>query len=94
MRGPTGSLFLGFDRTAQLVAVVFDQGVAYGLQVAGHDLVELVERQIDAVVGQAVFGKVVGANPLAAIAGADLGLPLVGPLFVFLTLLLFVDPRS
>ena len=67
-----------------MVAVVFDQGVDHGLQVAGHDLVELVEREVDAVVGQAVFGKVVGADPLAAVARADLRLAFVARLAVFL----------
>ena len=56
---------------AELLAVVVDQRVGHRLQVAGDDLVELVQREADAVVGQAILREVVGANPLAAVAGAD-----------------------
>ena len=37
-----------------------------------HHLVELVERQVDAVVGAAALGEVVGADALGAVARADL----------------------
>ena len=40
---------------------------------AGDDGVELVQRQVDAVVGDAVLREVVGADALAAVAGADQG---------------------
>ena len=55
-------------RIAELLAVVVDQRVGDRLQVAGEDLIELVQRQPDAVIGQPVLGKVVGTNPLAAVA--------------------------
>ena len=67
---------------ALLLAVVFDQGVDHRSEVAGQDIVELVERQVDAVIGEAVLGKVVGADPLAAVARADLRLAFAGPLGV------------
>src|SRR5262249_49968095 len=47
---------------------------------AGHDLRQLVEREIDAVVGHAGLRKIVGADPLGAVAGADLAAPLRGAL--------------
>ena len=71
---------------AELLAVVVDQRVGHRLQVAGDDLVEVVQREADAVVGEAVLREVVGANPLAAVAGADERLALGGPLGVFLLL--------
>ena len=66
------------ERRPLLLPLVFHQGVDHRIEVAGDDVVELVEREVDAVVGQAVFGEIVGADPLAAVAGADLGLALVG----------------
>ena len=41
---------------------------------AGQHLVELVKREVYAVVGDAALRKVVGADALRAIAGADLAL--------------------
>ncbi len=67
------------------------QGVGDRLQVAGDDLVELVERQVDAVVGHAVLREVVGADPLAAVAGADEALALGGPLGLLLLQLGIVE---
>jgi hypothetical protein len=43
---------------------VVDQRVGHGLHVPGDDLVELVERQADAVIGDAVLGKVTLASPI------------------------------
>ena len=48
------------------------QGVDEGLELAVHDLGELVQRQAHAVVGDPVLRKVVSADLLAAVAGADL----------------------
>ena len=42
---------------------------------AVHDLLQLVERQIDAVIGDAALRKVVGADALGAIAAAHLQAP-------------------
>src|SRR5881392_2229365 len=46
----------------QFVAIVLDEGVGDGLQVAANDLIELVDREADAVIGDAILRKVVGAN--------------------------------
>ena len=76
---------------AQGAAIVVDQCIGDRLQISGDDLIEFVQREIDAMVGDPVLGKVVGANPLAAVPGADQRLSLVGPfLFFFLA---FVDRR-
>lgn len=41
------------------------------IKVAVHNRTKLVERQIDAVVGDAALRVVVGANAFAAVAAAD-----------------------
>jgi hypothetical protein len=51
--------------------VVSGKGVDDLIEAALHDQIELVEGESDAVVGDAVLGEVVGANFLAAVAGAD-----------------------
>src|SRR5712692_3472425 len=62
--------------------------------VAGHDGVELVKSQIDAVIGDAVLREVVGADAIAAVAGADEGAALFGPFLVQFLLLHFVQPAA
>src|SRR5205823_13822105 len=62
--------------------------------VAGDDIIELVEREIDAVIGEAILGKVVGADAIAAVAAADKRAPLLGPLPMDFLLLHFVKPAA
>src|SRR5580658_4231381 len=52
----------------------FDQG----LELAIHYGFELVDSESDAVIGEAVLREVVSADLLAAVAGADHGLALLG----------------
>ena len=60
---------------------------------AGHHVLQPVEGQVDAVVGEPTLREVVGADALGAVAGADLG-PAVGrPRGVLLPALLVVEPR-
>ena len=49
------------------------------VEVALHHLVELVERQADAMVGQPALREVVGADPLRPVAAADLALAVRRP---------------
>ena len=49
---------------------------------AGNDLRQLVERQVDAVVGDAALREIVGADAFRAVAGADLAAPVGGALGV------------
>src|SRR5437763_9805003 len=56
-------------------AVGFDQGVEQLVEVAGQHLVELVDREPDAVVGHPVLLEVVRADLLRPAAAADLGPP-------------------
>src|SRR5699024_9391908 len=60
---------------------------------AVHHLAELVQRQVDAVIGDATLGVVVGANPLAAIAGTDQRAPLVGLLLMAAVMGGLLEPR-
>ena len=50
--------------------VVRDERVDDGLQAAFQNQVELVQRKADAVAGEAVLREVLGADLLAAVAGA------------------------
>src|SRR5690606_2487157 len=48
------------------------------VEVAFHDLIELVEGQVDPVVGHPPLREVVRADPLGAVAGADEAAPALG----------------
>ena len=48
-------------------AVVLDQGPGQGEQVTLDDLVQIVKRQADPMVGHAVLRKIIRPNPLRAI---------------------------
>ena len=50
-----------------------NQGVGDFFQVTVHHKIELVQGEVDAVVGYAALGVVVGADALAAVAAADEG---------------------
>src|SRR5262249_53432266 len=63
------------------------------VELAVHDAVDLVERQVDAVVGDAALREVVGADALRAVARADQGLARRGGLRRELLLLLVLDAR-
>src|SRR5512134_3805597 len=51
--------------------VLLREGVRQLGEVAVHDRVDPVEREVDPVVGDATLRKIVGADALAAIAAAD-----------------------
>src|SRR5277367_4052440 len=61
---------------------------------AVHDPVERIERQIDAMVGQPPLRKIIGADSLRPVAGADLGTPLLRPLGVQLLVSRVEDARA
>ncbi len=60
---------------------------------AFHDLVQLVERQVDPVIGDTALRKVVRPDPLGAIPAADLVTPLICALLRRLLPFHLVDPR-
>ena len=58
------------------------QGGDQFVEVAVEHGIETVERQIDAVVGDAALREIVGADALRAVAGADLTFAVCGNLGV------------
>src|SRR3990170_73925 len=60
------------DIGEQLRLVIGDQRVDDLVEFAHHHPVELVERQIDAMVGDAALREVISADPLRAVARTDL----------------------
>src|SRR5262249_41024896 len=77
-----------------LLLVVVAQGADDLGEVAGDDGVELVQVQVDAVVGDAVLREVVGADALAAVARAYHRLARLGPLAVQPLLLALEDAAA
>ena len=70
---------LRFSVALQLFRLVgSDEGVDQLVQSAVHDGVDFIERQADAVVGDAALREIVGADALVAHAGADLAAALGG----------------
>ena len=83
------------DEARELVGLVLGgERVGEVVQVAVHDLLDLVQREVDAVVGHAALREVVGADAVGAVAGADEALPLGGLLRRLLALLLVLDARG
>src|SRR5882672_1444182 len=78
----------------QLGLVLRGESVGELGQVAVHDVLDLVQREVDAVVGHAALREVVGANAIGAVAGADEALPLRGLLRGGFTHLLRLDARG
>ena len=50
-----------------------NQGIGDFFQIAVHHKIQFVQGKVDAVVGYAALGIVVGADALAAVAAADQG---------------------
>ena len=83
------------DRVQQLGLVLGDQRVGQLEEIAVHDRRDLVEREIDAVIGDAALRKVVGADALGAVAAADQRACASPPSFALLLAhLLVLDARG
>src|SRR4029077_4227100 len=63
-------------------------------KLAFHHQIELVEREIDAMVCDAVLREIVSADLFGAIAGLDLSAALGGDGFMLLGLLHFIETRA
>src|SRR5207248_3049764 len=63
------------------------------VELADHDAVDLVERQVDAMVGDAALWKVVRADALGAVTRADEALSRRGGFRLLLALALVTDAR-
>ena len=65
-----------FRHRGKLLGLMFGhQRVAQFADVAVHDVVHLVQGEVDAVVGDAALREIIGANALAAVDRADLAGP-------------------
>src|SRR4029450_1509905 len=58
---------------------------------AFHHLRQFVDREIDAMIGDAALRKIIGSNPFRAIARSNLAAPFRGPLGVALAALLVIE---
>jgi hypothetical protein len=74
--------------------VLLLQRIEQLVEIAVHDLVQLVERQIDAVIGHPPLRKVVSADALRSVAAADLQTPRPGLRAALLLLLRGKQPRA
>src|SRR5215831_19014956 len=87
----TASLYLQFQ--ALLLVEIFE-GLDQLPQVPGDDGIEFVQVEIDTVIADAILRKVVRADALAAVAGADQGTPLLCPFAVEFLLLHLVKAAA
>ncbi len=86
---------LAFAVREQRRLMMGDEGVDHFVEgLARDDLFQLVEREIDAVVGQTALRKIVGADALRTVARADLRAPVGGAFGVEFLPLGVVDPRA
>lgn len=61
-----------------------DEGIEEGIEIAFDEVREVVEGDLDPVIGDAVLGEVVGADLFGAVAGTDLAAAFAGHLLGFL----------
>ena len=64
------------------------------LQLAFHHLIQLMQREADAVIRNAILREIIGADLLAAVAGAHHAAPLRADFFLLLLELHLVEPRT
>ena len=48
-----------------------NQGINHFIQRTLHHLVQFIQGQVDAVIGDAPLGKIIGADPFRAVSTAD-----------------------
>src|SRR5262245_16216060 len=60
-------------------------------RLAFHPLRQFVDREVDAMFGDATLRKIIGSNPLRAIARPNLAAPFRGPLGVALAAFLVIE---
>ena len=71
---------MSFDLLRELFGLVFlIERPNQLIEIAVHDVVELVEREIDAMIGDAPLRKIVGADALGAVARARPGACAIAP---------------
>src|SRR5262252_6509373 len=89
------SIFSGILRRELRRLIFRDQGIDdFAERFPLENLRQLVERQIDAVVGYAPLRIIVGADALGAVAAPDLAAPFGGARRILLLPLEVVEPRA
>lgn len=58
--------------------MVRNERVDHLVQIALHDLIQLIERQVDAMIGHSALREIVSPDTFAAIPAADLALAVSG----------------
>src|SRR5882757_303779 len=81
------------ERGELLGLVLGEKGLRQLGQIAVHDVVDLVEGETDAVIGDPSLRKIIGADALGAVARADQGFARGGFLGLLLAALLVLDAR-
>src|SRR5882757_1050669 len=81
------------ERSEQLGLVLRGQGASQLVQIAVQDLLDLVQGQVDPVVGDPALREVVGADASRAIAASDQRASLTGLLLLLISELSVLDPR-
>ena len=73
------------DRRHQIGLVFVDERINQEIDLAFKDLIQLIEGQIDAVIGHSALRKIIGADPFRAVARADEATPVfrLGGLLAF-----------
>ena len=93
-RGRLLAVLFAAEALQTFLAVEGHQILNQFIHVTEHDLIQLVQRQIDAVIREAVLRKVIRPNPLAAIAGTNQRASLFSPFRLRLLLFHFQQPTS
>src|SRR5712664_360040 len=81
------------ERSELLCLVLGEQRLRQLGKIAVHDVVDLVEGETDAVVGDPSLRKIIGADALGTVARADQGFARRGFLLLLLASLLVLDAR-
>src|ERR1700730_11743987 len=94
-----GLLFRRMPRAARRAVEAFlpvelDQCSDQLVDISLHELVDLVQRQADAVIGHPSLRKIIGANPFVAATAADERTPLLRTLLIDLLLLVLEDAAA
>src|SRR5262245_66584538 len=80
-------------RRRQLITIGrLQQGIRNFTQIASDDLVQVVQRQSDPMVGNAILRKIVGPDSFGSVTGSDLSASLVRSLCMVLREFLCVEP--
>src|SRR5438132_13836415 len=83
---------VGSDLGQSLGLVGLRQGFDAAVEISFQQAGEVMDREADAMVGDAVIGEVIGANLLRSFTGPDLGAAQIAALLSLASLLLLLQP--